>query len=270
MKLFLYSFLAFLCFSSCSETKYHIHTDIKLDSVQVELYHYASGRKVYSQFFQTLSNQALEIDSLDEDMYTLCLIWERSYLPHRMFKRKSGKIIFDEDGKYYLIKNIYINPTQSTQMKLQIPAGLSKDDFEIADHYLDVLRCQIESADYTLSEKYSKLYQEGDSLMITEKKRLKNQLFATIEVGDFKAADSINIMLTGSYLPIKMDNYLYAKLSKLAGQHRNSPVTTFYLFKELLEKKNFHAYQDVFSQLEGAAEDSPYYKMIKNQYIKRH
>ncbi|MCA5004302.1 hypothetical protein [Sphingobacterium bovistauri] len=267
MMKYIYIFICFFIISCHSiDDKLIVDIEIPLEQAYVEIYHTVSGDKIYSSFYEDLNGKQLSIESLPEDMYTICLVWERTFVPHKLFKRKEGKIVFDIDNKFYLIKDIYLNRNQDNRIKLRLNEVLSKEDMETANYYQDVLDVISTSEDLALSLVYEHVYEEADSLNETQHKIWSRNLIDYIAKNNWDEARKVNILLKSDSLDRFKSEFVNMKFNSLAVSNTESPVSTYYIFKDLLANRNFNDFRKAFFLLEGRAKLSPYYRMVKNQY----
>lgn len=268
MKFLKILFISLLLFS-CKEKPYEIKLNTEIDSVYVEIFHTSSGEKLFSKFYPHLEMETLKLDSIKPDMYTLCLSWERSLIPHKLIRKANGQLKLDFDNRYYLIKDIYLNPDQSRIANVNLSMELDKEQLEAADQYNEVIKPQVSSKDFFLAEQFNEIYIKSDSLQFLQLKQLKTKMYEAVNNNDFKLAKAINSTLLSDSLNNLKQAYVEKEIINLATKNLSSPVTTYYIFSELLDKRNFNIFYTTFQHLIGDATKSPYYPMISRQYQKK-
>lgn len=256
--------LALICIG-CKKEAFQLHIDIPLEEVKVEVFHYASGDKLLDTMMSSLHGVLLEFPGLKEDMYTFCVSWERTLVPHQLFKRKNGKIELEFDNRYYVIKNLYINPREDKDMSILFKKPLSKEGLEGDTYYKENIIVKSSSADFELSEKFNRIYEQADSVLDLKNRMLRANLIEAIDNRDWEKATAINRSMSLDALEGEKVDQLTEKINLLAKENTSSPVTVCYLFMELLKHGNFKAYEKSFSLLNGKAATSPYYGMIKKR-----
>ncbi len=230
----------------------------------MRLLHFIDGKELLDT--PVAVGEDIIIPSLYEDMYIVSFSWDRTFIPHQIFKNK----MFDKNigDQYSLTKAFYVLPSQSNTFRFKIPSKQAMEPEEIELMELKSLELDSVICPYcTLTNQYWALYNgffdRKDSLI----KKLNLTYYEAVKNEDpsirtqFLKVDSVKSKLW-------TDEIFHQNFQLFVANHSKHPISTFFVFYQLYTAGDFEQYLPAYQSLTGDATKSKYYKMIQNQYKK--
>lgn len=251
---------------SCHQKKYDT-IDIQIenfesDSLGLRILHFIEGRQIMDTTIKT--GEILKIPELPEDMYMLVLYWNRTYIPHAIFRDRSFNP--SEGDNYQITKAFYVKPSESKVYRFRLDADSSqtKESIELLqlkDLMLNTSMCKT----CQISESYWNLYNSFFHRKEKNVIELNHKFYDAIHNNDstfrqkYILADSVKQHQWTDALFFKEFNNLYDR-------YPDNYASAFFLFYQLYTFREFEKYKPLALKLKDPATQSPYYRMVKNQY----
>lgn len=267
--------IAVILFSSCmgitEKTKSELRSvqitfkNMPVHTASVRINHIITGNEIVNMVAHKLC-EPFRINLNEADMYIVTISWPRTFVSHRSYKRSKEQ----ENGPGELLevtKPVYIDKHTNKQLiAFNVTPNIEQLELEgtqnlhfqnadcktctIADEYWDIF-----SAFFRRKEK------QIDSL---------TQLYYSA-IDSFKIKDARAVYLKREELKLTYtkDNLMDNELKEKINKYPQSPISTFFLFYQLYNHREFEKFKHSFAQLEEEALVTPYYRMIKNQYKSR-
>lgn len=239
-----------------------IFQNIPVDSCSVRINHIITGREVFYTAEHNLA-EPLNLNLGRDDMYIMTISWPRTYVSHRSFRnniKQEGGVV----DRFELMKPIYI--AKNTQKQFVISLTNSDRDILELEGTLNVQFQNENCETCDVADEYWKIF---DSFF----KRKEHQADSLKQLY-FKYVDSFLINeARGAYLKLEefkrshvRDDKLDKELQEKVQAYPESPISTFFLFYQLYNHRQFPKFRKSFESLNGEARKSRYYKMVQKQY----
>ena len=145
---------------------------------------------------------------------------------------------------------------------------VNRDQVEIEG--VEVMKLKnLNCKDCDLADEYWGLF----SAFFTRKQQLldsiKNVYYAHINASNLQKGKDAFLEIEDIKSNVLKDEMLDKQIQAKVKQFKNNPVSTFFLFYQLYNHREFDEFLPTFELLQGEAKKTKYYKMMANQYEKQ-
>lgn len=232
------------------------------DSLRLRILHFIEGRQLIDTIIKT--GESLKIPGLPEDMYMLVLYWDRTFIPHALFKNRTFNP--SEGDNYQITKAFYVKPSESKTFSFRLDSDLpqtkeSVEQLQLKDLLINTNSCKT----CEIAESYWNIYNSFFERKEENVKALNQKFYDAIHNNDstfrqkYILADSVKQNHWTDSLFFKEFNNLYS-------QYPDNYASAFFLFYQLYTFREFDKYKPLLPKLKNPATQSSYYRMVKNQY----
>lgn len=237
--------------------------NLPIDSCSIRINHIITGKEVFYQDKLALVD-SLIISGLEDDVYIIVVSWPKAYISHQVYNNSD----FDKergDDYFELTKPFYFNKRNGDNYILEVINNVSQEDLE--RNGTQILKFKnVGCTECDLADEFWDLY--------TSFHFRKGILLDSLKLEYYASVDSLNLQrskeLFGEMDKVKgayvnddvLDNAIIQKIS----ENSTSKISTFFLFYQLYNYRNFSKFQNAFLSLSDKAKDTKYYRMIQRQY----
>jgi hypothetical protein len=242
-----------------------IFQNFPVDSVSFRIHHSVTGKEVFSIPLVSLANP-IEIPPLEDDMYIAVLSWPRTMISHQVYKSRLFDKQSDEDI-FEFTKPLFLQGKSKNNYTVSVENEVSNEDVEISGPEIMKFK-NMGCKDCDLADEYWQLF---SAFFLRKQQRIdsvKNVYYAHVNASNLqKGKDAFLAMLDIKNTLLK-DEILDQQIQDKVKQFKNSPVSTFFLFYQLYNHREFDKFLPAYQALEGRAKKTKYYRMLANQYKK--
>lgn len=236
---------------------------LPVDSCAVRIHHIITGEEVFATNNIKISEDII-IPSLVDDFYIIVLSWPKTIISHQVYKSKS----FDKDtGEdiFEFTKPLYINHVNKAKYTFRLAESMNIEDIE-QNGNSSLKFHNVNCKDCDLADQYWNLYNdffERKDIVIDS---LKTVYYAAVEANNSSLIKEKYEELENYKKNHSKDDKLDQDMIELLNSNLKSPVSTFFLFYQLYNHREFPKFKSSFDNLSDAAKQTKYYRMINNQY----
>lgn len=241
-------------------------TNLPIDSCSFRINHSVTGREIFSQERVDLS-KPIKIPRLENDMYIAVFSWPRTLVSHHVLRNRQFDKENDEDI-FQLTKPLYINDETRSSCRIRVVNNVSLEELERQG--AEILKFEnVACKECDLADRYWALYEDffdRKNKLIDSAKRV---FYDCIEKDDLKKGNRAFLALEELKTHFVKDEILNDKIKKLIVQNPESSVSTFFLFYQLYNYREFDKFKSTYKLLKNDAQKGKYYRMVQKQYEAR-
>ncbi|MBL1410316.1 hypothetical protein [Sphingobacterium faecale] len=238
-------------------------TGLPVDSCSFRINHIITGQEIFVKKDVDLSKPII-IPALEDDMYIAVFSWPRTLVSHQVFKSKQ----FDRDegvDMFQLTKPLYVNQEQGSSYRIDVAGEVELDQLERQGASILQFK-NVDCSECDLADQYWKLFNEFFDRKALLVDSLKKVYYHHIDKNDLQKGNSAFLELEEMKNHLMKDDLLDEELKQLIATHVESKVSTFFLFYQLYNYREFDKFENAFQLLKNDARQSKYYEMVKKQY----
>ncbi|TJZ53766.1 hypothetical protein FAZ15_17225 [Sphingobacterium olei] len=267
----LYTLSFLLILSSChtKESKHkegEIHVlfqNLPVDSCSVRVHHIITGKEVFSLSAASL-DKPIAMPALEDDMYIAVLSWPRTLISHSVFYSRSFNAQQDQDF-FELTKPLLLHKKHGSNYVILTENRVSIEEIE-ADG-AEILKFKnIDCAECDLADEYWRLFGSFFKRKQLLLDSLKGTYYSHIESSDLSKGRDAFLKLEDVKTNYLKDDVLDRQVEQMVVRYPTSSVSTFFLFYQLYNHREFAKFHSAYKALRGDALKSKYYDMVQNQY----
>ncbi len=240
-----------------------VFRNFPVDSVSFRVHHIITGKEVFSLPLISLATP-IEMPALEEDMYIAVLSWPRTMVSHQVYKSKLFDKQNDEDI-FEFTKPLFLYGEQRKSYTIVVENEVNRDEIETEGAEIMKFK-NVNCKDCDLADEYWQLF----SAFFTRKQRLldsvKNVYYAHINASDLQKGKDAFLEMEDIKNNVLKDEMLDKQIQAKIKQFEDSPVSTFFLFYQLYNYREFEKFLPAYQALQGDAKKTKYYRMVANQY----
>lgn len=263
--IFLFFFPFFLL--SCSDKPVsapatHIFVEnLDIDSIGVRVIHYMDGKELLDTIIA--GKDSLTLPELKEDMYLLAIYWPRTFVPHQIYRDKS----FDKEqgDNYMLSKAFYVDPAADSRYVFAMDSMLSAEEIElntIAKINVRTDACKACAIADKFWDNYNVFFARKDTLV----DQLNLAYYRSVEQDNASTSRDNYLRVDSLKKKVFTDELYKHDFESLVKLNPESKASTFFVFYQLYQERDFEKYKSAFKLLTGKAKESKYYHMLQKQY----
>ncbi|MFD2554247.1 hypothetical protein [Sphingobacterium tabacisoli] len=238
-------------------------TGLPVDSCSFRINHIITGKEVFNKENVDLS-KPIRIPGLEDDMYIAVFSWPRTLISHQVFRSRG----FDKEDDYdlfQLTKPLYIDHKNGSTYHIEVVNEVSIEELERKGASTLQFK-NIACKECDLADRYWDTFSE----FFDRKERLidsaKQVYYSYIDANDLQKGNKAFLDLEEIKNHFAKDELLDTRIQELVAANPESNVSTFFLFYQLYNHREFQKLENTFKLLKGKGQDSKYYKMVKKQY----
>lgn len=237
--------------------------NMPIDSCSFRINHIITGKEVFFQEQVDLS-KPIYLPVLEEDVYIAVFSWPRTLISHQVVRDRRFDRAHDVD-EFQLTKPLYIDRQHEGVYRIEVTGNNTLEDLETkGSGIMQFGNVDCEGCD--LADRYWKLF----SLFFERKddivNKAKQQYYDDIENGDLRKGNDSFFKMEEFKKQLMKDDLLDGDIQELVAANPKSKVSTFFLFYQLYNHREFEKFKKTFELLRGEALESKYYRMVKKQY----
>jgi len=238
--------------------------NLPIDSCSIRFHHIITGKEVFYQDKFALVD-TLKISDLEDDMYIIVVSWPKTYISHQVYNNPG----FDKekgDDYFELTKPIYFNKRNDNYYVLEMKNNISQDDLE--QDGAEVLKLKkTDCSERDLAEEFWGLYTDFYLRKWKLLDSLKLKYYASVDSSYVKRSVEIYNEIEKMKVSFVNDDLLDKAIIKKLSENEENPISTFFLFYQLYNYRDFSKFKNSFLSLSGKAKESKYYRMLEKQYL---
>lgn len=235
--------------------------NLDVDSIGVRVLHYMDGKELLDTLIAI--KDSLVLPNLKEDMYLMAIYWPRTFVPHQIYNDKS----FDKNqgDNYVLAKAFYVDPKAARHYVFFMDSLITPDNIELST----MTKLHVRSANCEACV-IADQYWENYNLFFARKEILVDDLniayYRSVNQNNTKESRKNYLRVDSLKKSLLTDDLYKKRLDSLVKVNASSKASTFFVFYQLFQERDFKKYKPTFQLLTGNAKSSRYYQMLLRQY----
>lgn len=237
--------------------------NLPIDSCSLRINHIITGKELFSKENVDLS-KPIRIPGLEDDMYIAVFSWPRTLISHQVFRSRG----FDKEDDYdlfQLTKPLYIDRKNGSTYHIEVVNEVGIEELERKGASTLQFK-NIACKECDLADRYWGTFSE----FFDRKARLidsaKQVYYSYIDANDLQKGNKAFLDLEDIKNHLAKDELLDTRIQELVAANPESHVSTFFLFYQLYNHREFQKFENTFKLLKGEGQGGKYYKMVKKQY----
>lgn len=234
-----------------------------VDSVSFRIHHSVTGKEVFSIPLVSLANP-IEIPALEEDMYIVVLSWPRTMISHQVYKNRLFDKQDDEDI-FEFTKPLFLQGKNKNNYTVLVENEVSNEDVETGGPEIMKFK-NVACKDCDLADEYWQLF---SAFFLRKQQRIdsvKNVYYAHVDASNLQKGKEAYLAMQDIKNTLLKDEILDKQIQAKIKHFKSSPVSTFFLFYQLYNHREFDKFLPTYQVLQGDAKKTKYYRMLANQY----
>lgn len=237
--------------------------NLPIDSCSIRVHHIVTGREVFYQDKFSLVD-SLIIPDLEDDVYIIVVSWPKTYISHQVYNNRS----FDKelgDDYFELTKPFYFNTRNGTDYVLEVGNDVSLAELE--QEGTQILKFKNKGcSECDLADEFWSLYTDFYSRKEKLIDSLKFEYYTSVDDSKVGQSKELYNEMEKTKVSLVNDDLLDKAIIHKVSENKTNPISTFFLFYQLYNYRDFPKFKDAFLSLSGKAKNTKYYKMVEKQY----
>ena len=224
--------------------------NLPIDSCSIRINHIITGREIFHIDRVSLAD-TIKLPVLVDDFYIIGISWPKTYISHTIFRskgfdREQGQDIFE------ITKPFYFNHNNGNVYIINVANKVNLEQLESKGG--QVLHFENQNcSDCNLADRYWSAYNSFFERKTQKIDSIKQRYYQAIEFNELNRADSIYKSLITFESSFNNDEILDKQIIDFIDSNKESPISTFFLFYQLYQHKDFSKYKPSFNYLQRSA-----------------
>jgi hypothetical protein len=237
--------------------------NLPIDSCSFRVHHIITGKEVFSLPSVSLDSP-ITMPALKDDMYIAVLSWPRTLISHNVYKNRSFNTEHDQDF-FELTKPLLLYKEHGSHYVILNDNRVGIEEIE-ADG-AEILKFKnIDCTECDLADEYWRLFGSFFKRKQLLLDSLKGTYYSYIDGSDLSKGREAFLELEDVKSNYLKDDILDLQVEQMVLRNPSSQVSTFFLFYQLFNHREFAKFHSAYRALRGDALESKYYGMVQHQY----